>query len=99
MFQKKPKSNQIFRLLLYEKLYPRAVKISPIGHIDWDNQSSTWSSSNKVYSTTPSNVDHAKLVQEAVLGPQPVSRQAVDDRVDQGEEAIGVEVAPAHSHV
>ena len=45
-------------------------------------------------SGTAGDVNSAELVQEAILGPEPVSREAVDDGVDQGEEAVGVEVTP-----
>ena len=39
------------------------------------------------------NVTDASL-EESVVGPEPAGGQAVDDGVDEGEEAVGVEVAP-----
>ena len=40
------------------------------------------------------DVDDAQLEEEALVGPQPVGGHAVHHRVDQGEETVGVEVAP-----
>jgi hypothetical protein len=40
------------------------------------------------------NVYSSHFVKESVLAPKPVSGDAVDDRVDQGEQAVGVKVAP-----
>jgi hypothetical protein len=54
----------------------------------------TGSSSNKMDSSTSGNVDDPELEEKALLAPQPVRGHAVDDRVDQREETVGVEVAP-----
>lgn len=47
-----------------------------------------------MHAPTAPDVDHAHLEEEALVGPQPVGGHAVDDGVDQGEEAVRVEVAP-----
>ena len=44
--------------------------------------------------TTASNINDSKAVEVAVRAPQPPGRHAVDDCVDQREEAVCIEVTP-----
>ena len=47
-----------------------------------------------MYSSATGDIHGSHLVEEAVLAPDPVRRNAVDDRVHQGKEAVRIEVAP-----
>jgi len=52
-----------------------------------------------MYSSTSGDIHSSHLVQETVFAPDPVSRNAVDNRVDQGKEAVSVKIAPDNSCV
>ncbi len=47
-----------------------------------------------MHPATSGDVDNPEFVEDSALAPKPVSGDAVDDGVDQREQAVGIEVTP-----
>ena len=67
--------------------------------LPWNKQKSnsrtfliTWGSTDKVNSSAAGDIDDSEVFEEAVVAPDPSGRHAVDDGVDEREEAICVKV-------
>ncbi len=54
----------------------------------------TWSSTDQMHASAPSNVNHSQFSKESMPSPNPSGWKTIHHRIDKGKQAVGVEIAP-----